>query len=211
MCGFGGHRIEGIGDKHIPWIHNVRNTDMVTAIDDEATMRLLRLFNEPAGHEVLVDRGIPEAAVKVLPLLGISSICNLLAAIKTARYYEMDGNDVLLTSLTDSVELYRTRLDELRAERGEYSSLDAHVDFERFLLGTTTDHLRELRYTDRKSIHNLKYFTWVEQQGRTVEELDALWDPVFWDDLAALVPEWDESIRAFNTETGVLKKLRGKS
>jgi cysteine synthase len=210
MSGFGGHRIEGIGDKHIPWIHNVRNTDVVTAIDDEATMRLLRLFNEPEGQETLVARGVPTGSVELLPLLGISGICNLLAAIKTARYYEMDGRDILFTSLTDSVELYRTRLAELRRERGEYTDLQAQVDFERFLLGATTDNIRELRYTDRKAIHNLKYFTWVEQQGRTVEELNALWSPDFWDDLAALLPVWDEAIQGFNADTGVLEAMRAE-
>jgi hypothetical protein len=211
MSGFGGHRIEGIGDKHIPWIHNVRNTDLVTAIDDEATMRILRLFNEAAGAEALVARGIPEDAVENLPLLGISSICNLLAAIKTARYYELDRNDVLLTSLTDSVDLYRTRLDELREERGEYTDVQAHIDYERFLLGATTDHLKELRYTDRKAIHNLKYFTWVEQQGKSVEELEALWSPTFWDELPPQILEWDEQIRAFNAESGVLETIRSQT
>jgi cysteine synthase len=210
MCGFGGHRIEGIGDKHVPWIHNVRNTDLVTAIDDEPTMRLLRLFNEPAGHEVLVDRGVPDHTVERLPLLGISSICNLLATIKTARYYELDGQDVLITSLTDSVELYGTRLEELREERGVYTELQAHLDYERYLLGTTTDHLRELRHTDRKAIHNLKYFTWVEQQGKAVEELDALWTPIFWDDLPDRIPSWDQAIQEFNDETGVLEAIRSR-
>lgn len=208
MSGFGGHRIEGIGDKHIPWIHNARNTDLVTAIDDEATMRLLRLFNEPAGQEVLVARGVPADTVAQLPLLGISGICNLLAAIKAARYYEMDGKDILFTSLTDSVELYRTRLGELQEERGSYGETGAHSDVERFLLGATTDHLRELSYTDRKSIHNLKYFTWVEQQGRTVEELNSLWSPAFWDDMADRIPAWDDAIRLFNEDTGVLDRIR---
>jgi hypothetical protein len=157
---------------------------------------------------VLVSRGVPEETVALLPLLGISSICNLLASIKTARYYEMDGNDVVFTSLTDSVELYRTRLHELEEVRGPYTELDAHGDFQRFLLGATTDHLKELRFTDRKAIHNLKYFTWVEQQGRTVEELDALWSPSFWVDQADRIPAWDEAIRAFNEDTGVLGRIR---
>ncbi|HLE60738.1 MAG TPA: pyridoxal-phosphate dependent enzyme [Thermoanaerobaculaceae bacterium] len=203
-AGFGAHRIEGIGDKHVPWIHNVRTTDLVTAIDDEATMRLLRLFNEPAGHTLLTRRGVPENIVAQLPLLGISSICNLLASIKTARHYELGGDDVVLTCFTDSVELYRTRLAELTAERGRYDERQAEVDFERRLLGTTTDHLRELTFPERKALHNLKYFTWVEQQGKTVEELDALWSPGFWRDLQARLPEWDAAITAFNRDTGVL-------
>jgi cysteine synthase len=208
LTGFGGHRIEGIGDKHVPWIHNVRNTDVVTAIDDEATMRLLRLFNEPAGRVELAHRGVAEDVVRELPLLGISSICNLLAAIKTARYYELDQNDILFTSFTDSVELYETRLKELEAESGPYSDRDAIGDFERFLCGATTDNLRELRYLDRKAIHNLKYFTWVEQQGKAVEELNRLWEPGFWEDLVAQLPRWDTEITAFNQDTGVLDQLR---
>jgi cysteine synthase len=206
--GFGGHRIEGIGDKHVPWIHNVRNTDLVTAIDDESTMRLLRLFNEPAGHAVLMRRGLSAALVAQLPLLGISSICNLLAAIKTARYYDLGEHDAILTCFTDSSDLYRTRLEEMEADLGPYDERQAEVDLERRLLGATADHLRELTYPERKAIHNLKYFTWVEQQGRTVEELNALWSPQFWKDLQAQLEAWDEAIASFNRDTGVLDLLR---
>jgi cysteine synthase len=210
-AGFGAHRIEGIGDKHVPWIHNVRNTDLVTAIDDEATMRLLRLFNEPASHSVLHRYGVPEDTIANLPLLGVSSICNLLAAVKTARYFEFDEHDVVITSLTDSVDLYRTRLVELEEAHGPYTEGAAAVDFERYLLGTSTDHLKELRYADRKAIHNLKYFTWVEQQGKTVEQLEALWSPPFWADLAAQLPEWDREITAFNADTGALAVLKSEA
>jgi cysteine synthase A len=187
----------------VPWIHNVRNTDVVTAIDDEATMSLTRLFNEPEGAPVLADYGVSHEVIERLPSLGLSSICNALAAIKTARYFELGERDILLTSFTDSVDLYRTRLGEMRAERGRYTERQAAADLERYLLGATTDHLRELRYPDRKAIHNLKYFTWVEQQRKTVEELDALWAPSFWHDLADQLPEWDAAIQAFNGETGV--------
>jgi cysteine synthase len=211
LGGFGEHRIEGIGDKHVPWIHNVRNTDLVTAIDDEATLRLLRLFNEPEGHRTLIERGVAEEDVRRLPLLGISSICNLLAAIKTSRYFELDEGDVLFTSFTDSVDLYRTRLEELAEVRGPYTVREAEIDIERYLLGATTDHLRELRYTDRKALHNLKYFTWVEQQGKTAEELNALWSPAFWEDLAGQLPWWDEAIAAFNDETGALNRVRERA
>jgi cysteine synthase len=206
--GFGGHRIEGIGDKHVPWIHNVRNTDVVTAIDDEATVRLLRLFNEPAGRELLLRRAVPADAVTQLPLLGFSSICNLLAAVKTARYFELGENDYLITCFTDSAALYQTRLVELSRERGPYDGRQAEIDLERWLLATTTDHLKELSYEDRKAIHNLKYFTWVEQQGRTVEELHRLWSPSFWTDLQAQLPAWDEAITAFNRDSGVVKRLK---
>lgn len=199
LNGFGEHRIEGIGDKHVPWVHNVRNTDAVAAIDDEDCMRVLRLFNEPDGVEFLKSLGVGEHAVGELELLGISCIGNLLAAIKTAKYYELADNDVILTVFTDSVELYRSRLDELTQERGRYSTIQAAMDYSGPLSHQRTDHFKELSYYDRKAIHNLKYFTWVEQQGRSSKELNEQWDPGYW---KALFEEevvlFDQLIEEFN-------------
>ena len=205
--GFGEHRIEGIGDKHVPWIHNVRNTDAVIAIDDEDTMRLLRRFNEPAGHAWLAKQGVAKGVLEQLPLLGISGACNLLSAVKLAKYYELGSDDVVLTVFTDSEALYTSRLEELRAERGAYSETDAARDLDRRLHGQKTDFLRELGYRDRKALHHLKYFTWVEQQGKTSEELRALWDPSFWDAQYAAAAEWDALIDSFNARTGVLQAM----
>ncbi len=196
--GFGGHRIEGIGDKHVPWIHNVKNTDMVVAVDDEHTMRLFRLFNEPVGRELLVERGVDPSVVDSLDLLGISSICNIITAAKFARYYELTENDVVMTVFTDSEELYTSRLEELRAERGAYTRDDAVGDYE-ILRQLGTDALLELRYEDRKRIHNLKYYTWVEQQGKSYQEIQAQWyDRDYWERLYALRPEIDRLIIEFN-------------
>ncbi len=118
--GFGAHRIEGIGDKHVPWIHNVKNTDMVVAIDDNAVVNLSRLFNEPAGRKYLASRGVPGSLIAQLDLLGFSGIANVLSAIKFAKYYELGEHDVVLTVLTDSMELYQSRLKEMHAEFGAY-------------------------------------------------------------------------------------------
>jgi cysteine synthase len=203
QLGFGGHRIEGIGDKHVPWIHNVRNTDMVAAIDDEQCLALLRLFNDPHG-QTLMNHRVPDELIQKLPLLGISGICNLVAAIKTAKYYDMDGRDVVFTCLTDSAGLYASRLQELADQRGPYSPERAAYDQARYLDAIQTDHLRELTYFDRKALHNFKYFTWVEQQGRSADELRELWQPEFWERTFAQVDEWDEQIKAFNERTGVL-------
>ena len=206
QLGFGGHRIEGIGDKHVPWIHNVRNTDMVAAVDDEQCLALFRLFNEPAGQTLLNHR-VPDDSIRQLPQLGISGICNLVAAIKTAKYYDLDGRDVIFTCLTDSADLYASRLQELSAEHGAYSPERAAYDRARYLDGIATDHLRELSYHDRKALHNFKYFTWVEQQGRTADELRELWEPEFWDRTFAQVEAWDAQIETFNERAGVLDLL----
>jgi len=203
QCGYGAHRIEGIGDKHVPWIHNVRNTDLVCGVDDEQCMSLLRLMNEGAGLRCLGAQGIPDGLLARLPLLGISSLCNLVASIQTARYWELGPRDCVFTILTDSVDLYRSRLAELNAERGAYTAERAARDHSRYLEGIGTDPLRELSYRDRKALHHFKYFTWVEQQGRTVQELDHLWAPEFWDETYAQVETWDRQIREFNGRTGV--------
>ena len=84
--GFGAHRIEGIGDKHVPFVHNVRNTDFVTSIDDASCVNILRLFNEPEGHKYLADKGVPQETIEKLNLAGLSGIANMLAAIKFAKY-----------------------------------------------------------------------------------------------------------------------------
>jgi cysteine synthase len=203
--GFGEHRIEGIGDKHVPWIHNTRNTDMVAAIDDEQTMQLMRLFNEPEGRDCLAREGVDEQTISKLDLLGISGLCNLVASIKTARYYDMDSRDVIFTPLTDSMDLYSSRLQEMEANHGPYDSHLADQHFGRYLQGVTTDHLRELNYPDRKALHNFKYFTWVEQQGRSADELRQLWDPDFWQQVFSreVVDGWDRLIDSFNDATGL--------
>jgi cysteine synthase len=203
--GFGAHRIEGIGDKHVPWIHNVKNTDVVVAIDDNAVVNLARLFNEPAGRRYLVKMGVPEAIVGQLDLLGFSGISNVLTAIKTARYYEMGENDIMLTILTDSMELYQSRLKEMHKEYGEYTETEAAADFARWLHGQSTDNLLELRYSDRRRIHNLKYYTWVEQQGKTYEEIKEQWyQPDYWTGVQKQTDEIDELIEEFNAEVGLI-------
>ncbi|MFA6003796.1 MAG: pyridoxal-phosphate dependent enzyme [Elusimicrobiota bacterium] len=203
MNGFGEHRIEGIGDKHIPWVHNVRNTDAVVAIDDEYCMRILRLFNEEPGRKLLAKEGVKKETLEALSLMGISSISNMLSAVKLAKYYELDENDVIFTIFTDSVEMYRSRLAELTQQHGQYSDSQAGMDLDRCLRGVGIDYFKELGYYDRKALHNLKYFTWVEQQGRSSEDLRRLWEPEFWDETFAQVAGWDQLITEFNRKTGV--------
>jgi hypothetical protein len=203
--GYGAHRIEGIGDKHVPWVHNVKNTDVVVDVDDEACMNLLRLFNEPEGHCYLAGRGVAAEVLERLGDLGISSIANLICTIKTARYFEMDRSKVLFTVATDSTEMYGSRIAEERERLGDYSELSAAVHHERHLLGQGIDNMLELSYWDRKRMHNLKYFTWVEQQGKDVAELDAQWyDDSYWTDRFHSFEEWDRLIVEFNQRTGLL-------
>ncbi len=207
LNGYGYHRIEGIGDKHVPWIHNVKSMDMVIDIDDEVAIRLMRLFNEKAGHELLAGQGVPSEVIDRLDLFGISSIANIAGAIKMAKYYEFNSNDMVFTVATDSMEMYKSRIREEREKHGEYSPTRAAVDFEARLLGLDKDDMLELTYYDRKRMHNLKYFTWVEQQGKSVDELNAQWyDETYWTSQFAKIGLWDEKIEEFNERTGLLKK-----
>jgi cysteine synthase len=203
--GFGAHRIEGIGDKHVPWIHNARNTDVVVAIDDNAVVNLARLFNEPQGRKHLVKSGVPIELVEKLDLLGFSSISNLLSSIKVAKHFELGENDIVVTMLTDSMELYQSRLEEMHESMGEYSEKTAAADNARWLKGVATDHLEDLTYMGKKRIHNLKYYTWVEQQGKTYEEIQAQWyDKDYWEELQMQVPEIDARIEEFNERVGLI-------
>ncbi len=203
--GYGAHRIEGIGDKHVPWIHNVKNTDMIVAIDDNAVVNLARLFNEKPGREFLVKQGVPEDLVEKLDLLGFSSIANMLSTIKMAKYYECGENDVLLTVFTDSMELYESRLREMHAETGEYQYQDAARHFDRYIMGESTDNLEELTHYSRRRVHNLKYYTWVEQQGKTYEEImDQWYEKNYWTDIQGQVDDIDDLITEFNNRVGLL-------
>lgn len=205
--GYGAHRIEGIGDKHVPWIHNLKNMDLVTGIDDECCMRLVRFFNDPIGRQFLKSRGVPVEIVSQLDLLGISGIANLIGSIKLAKYFEMNERDTLFTVATDSMELYQSRLEELKNQKGDYSELQAGADYEACLMGIKTDHMMELTYRDKKRMHNLKYFTWVEQMGKDVKELDRQWyDDDYWSEKYRSHKKWDELIREFNAKTGLRKK-----
>lgn len=205
--GYGAHRIEGIGDKHVPWIFNLKNIDVVAGIDDEYCMRLLRLFNEPTGQTHLKSKGVPQEIISSLNLLGISSIANIMGSIKMARYFEMNEDDIVFSIATDSVNLYQSRLEELRKERGEYTDYQAAADYDTCLMNLAIDHMLELSYWDKKRMHNLKYFTWIEQLGKEVEELDRQWnDDNYWKEKYLSYREWDKLIRDFNEKTGLIKK-----
>jgi len=144
----------------VPWIHNVKNTDVITAIDDNAVVNISRLFNEKVGREYLAKKGVPAQIVENLDLLGFSGIANMLSAIKMAKYFEMGENDVVLTVLTDSMQLYQSRLTEMHDEFGAYSEMDAAAHYAHYLEGQSTDNMIDLTYQDKRRVHNLKYYTW---------------------------------------------------
>jgi cysteine synthase len=204
--GFGEHNIQGIGDKHVPFIHNVFTTDYVAAISDRATDQLAVLFSSPGGLTYLRDRRhVPDPALAALPSLGLSSICNILASVKLAKYLDLGREDVILTVATDGAEMYESERARIMARDfpGGFDQISAAESFSQWMLGTQTDHLLETTREDRKRIFDLGYYTWVEQQGISIEDFLARRQSSFWTGLRAKVPAWDEMIRDFNGRTGV--------
>ena len=199
--GFGEHNIQGIGDKHIPLIHNVINTDVVVAISDRATDELDVLFNTAAGRAHLTDRqGVPAELVAALEHFGFSSICNVLAAIKTAKLLGLGADDAIVTIATDGAALYPSERAKTIAGRfgGGFDAVDAAAVCGEHLANVTTDATIECTERDRNRIFNLGYYTWVEQQGTPFELFEARRAQGFWRGLRRYLPIWDEMIVDFN-------------
>jgi cysteine synthase len=204
--GFGEHNIQGIGDKHIPLIHNVMNTDLVAGVSDRATDQLSVLFAEREGIEYLrAQRRVGESVLRSLPAFGLSSICNILAAVKTAKYLRLGPDDVVITVATDGAGMYGSERERIAARDfpDGFGRLDAAEVFGRWMLGASTDHLLETRLADRDRIFNLGYYTWVEQQGVSLPDFEARRDQRFWVGLRDLLPAWDAMIEDFNQRTGL--------
>ena len=208
--GFGEHNIQGIGDKHIPLIHNVMNTDIVTAVSDGATDQLGVLFGSPAGLSYLRDRRkVPAPALVALSSFGLSSICNILAAVKTAKYLGLGSQDVVMTVATDGASMYASERERVEARDYPKGFDEAHAAeaFGRWMLAAGTDHLLETNLRDRERIFDLGYYTWVEQQGVSLTDFTARRSQDYWVDLRERLATWDGLIEEFNARTGVIEDL----
>ena len=204
--GYGEHNIQGIGDKHIPLIHNVMNTDLVAAVSDQATDGLNLVFNTEAGRAFLREQmGVDPAVVDKLRHLGLSSIANMLGAIKTAQKLNLGAQDVVISVATDGAELYTSEKEKLLAQSYPTGFNDVHAAeiTARHLAGMGTEHIEELDEVGRNRIFNLGYYTWVEQQGISAEDFEARRNPAFWKELHKMGADWDEMIGEFNKRTGV--------
>ncbi|MBT4688425.1 MAG: pyridoxal-phosphate dependent enzyme [Rhodospirillaceae bacterium] len=200
--GYGEHNIQGIGDKHVPFIHNVMNTDFVIGVSDQASDNLNLLFNTTTGRKYLSERaGMDQQSITALGDLGLSSIANIVGAIKYAKYMGLKSDDAVLTVATDGAEMYETELSgaEKRLGGGGFDALKAAEVYGRHMLGAATDHMIELDRAGHERIFNLGYYTWVEQQGVELSDFEARRDQAWWDGLMDLVPAWDGMIDKFNS------------
>ncbi len=199
--GFGEHNIQGIGDKHIPLIHNVMNTDVVVAVSDRSTDQLYAMFNSEDGLGYLADRrGVPRQVIDTLQHFGLSAICNVLAAITTAKLLDLGPDDAIVTVATDGAALYPSEYDKITARDfgNGFTNLDAAQVWGEHLANVTTANALELTERERSRIFNLGYYTWVEQQGTPFELFEARRQQSFWRDLRRFLPVWDEMITDFN-------------
>jgi len=204
--GFGEHNIQGIGDKHVPLIHNVMATDVVIAISDRATDSMNLLANTDAGRRFLTSRGVAPEMVSALSSFGLSSWCNVLAAVKLAKKLRLGEDDLVLTVATDGAAMYPSELaGALQRDFADgFSEVSAAQVYGEYLLGAAEDHVLECTDTDRNRIFNLGYYTWVEQQGTSIEEFEARRHQSFWRGLLDLVPVWDDLITELNGRSGAV-------
>lgn len=202
--GYGSHDIQGIGDKHVTWIHNVLNMDALMCIDDIQCKKGLQLLAEPVGRETLIKRygANPELIEKMGDLFGISGICHILGAIKTAKYYGFGKDDVIYTAATDSLDRYYSVIDEMAAHYGKLDEAAAVGRVEGVFHSAGTDWVLEGTKDVRERWHNLKYYTWVEQQGKSVQELDAQRDPQWWIGHQQRVQEIDKRLNTLRETEG---------
>ncbi|MGN1072783.1 MAG: pyridoxal-phosphate dependent enzyme [Bradymonadia bacterium] len=199
--GFGDHNIQGIGDKHVPLIHNVMNTDFVLGLTDKASDHTFALYNTDAGRDYLIHRrGVKPELVECFKYLGLSSIANILSAIKTAKYMDLGKDDVVMTVATDGARMYGSEKDLCLARdfNGKFDAIDAAETFGQYTLGLNTDNMIELDQRGKERVFNLGYFTWCEQQGIDIEAFKARKDQTFWQTMRSYVPEWDKMITDFN-------------
>lgn len=203
--GFGEHNIQGIGDKHVPLIHNVMNTDVVVGVSDRGTAGLDLLFNSEVGRDYLATRRHVDAkTIADLRYLGLSGIANLIAAIKTAKRLELGEDDVLVTIATDSAALYGSERRKFQAASypGGFDLVNAGEIFGQHLLGIADSNVLELTHHERTRIFNLGYFTWVEQQGVALAEFERRRGQNFWRELRQAPSTWDGLIAEFNARAG---------
>lgn len=196
--GYGSHDIQGIGDKHVTWIHNVWNMDALMCLDDIECKLALQLLAEETGRATLVKRyGVdPAVAEQLGSIFGISGMCNVLGAIKTAKYFGLGKDDVIVTVATDAIDRYHSVMEDMAERYGRLDEAAAVGRVEGVFHAMRTDWVQPGNMETRTRWHNLKYYTWVEQQGKTVEELDAQRDPAWWEAHQARVSEIDARLIA---------------
>jgi hypothetical protein len=178
------------------------NMDAVMCIDDMESKLGLQLLTEEPGREVLTQEyGIPEETVERLSqIFGISGVCNVLGAIKTAKFYGMGKDDLIVTICTDAIDRYHSVMASLNECFGPMNRTAAEVRLVSIFHRQKLDWIDEGTRRNRNQWHNLKYFTWIEQQGKSVGELDAQRGQDYWAEQQAQVEKVDRLIEEYRAQ-----------
>ena len=176
------------------------NTDFVVGISDQATNNLNMIFNTEEGKKFLISKkNLNTDFVNRLPEFGFSTIANILASIKLAKYMKLGSDDAIITVATDGADLYLSELEKTKEEfKGIYDETVCAEIFGQHLKGITTDHTLELNQREKERIFNLGYYTWVEQQGININDFEKRRDQAFWNTHYNHMLSLDNQIKEFN-------------
>ncbi len=191
--GLGQHRIEGIGDKMITLIHNVLTTDFITQIIDEDCVRGLAVIHE--GSDTLVKHGVdPKVAKSMVDLFGVSGICNILGAIKMAKYLKLGPNDNVVTIATDSFDRYPSVMENLHERELEVTDHVLERWFQDVFAGADTRYVLDTRGKEAKEkLFKQKESDWLKF-GYKQSYLDSMRKPEFWEAEYNKIHEYDKKI-----------------
>ncbi|MEW6661613.1 MAG: PLP-dependent cysteine synthase family protein [Bacillota bacterium] len=193
--GRGQHRIEGIGDKMCTLIHNVLTTDFVTLIHDDDTVKALKIIHD--GTEVLIRMGVgPEVALRMKNLFGVSGMCNILGAIKMAKYLRLGPDDNVVTIATDGFDRYPSVLEELDRRYLETQDFVLERWFKDIFLGAKEEWIYDFRRQDvKEQLFRQKEKDWLPF-GYAKEYIDSMRRPEFWEEEYAKIADYDRKIKS---------------
>jgi cysteine synthase len=191
--GRGQHRIEGIGDKMCTLIHNVLTTDFVVLINDDDTIRGLKVIHD--GEEALVRLGIDREQARFMKnLFGPSGICNILGAIKMAKYLRLGPDDNVVTIATDGFDRYNSVIEDLDRRYLEVESFVLDRWAKDIFPGADESRVYDFRRKDAKEqLFAQKEKDWIKF-GYTKKYLDSMRSMEFWDNEYNKVFDYNEKI-----------------
>lgn len=193
--GRGQHRIEGIGDKMCTLIHNVLTTDFVILIKDEETIQGLKIFHD--GLETLVKMGVDRGLAETLSYaFGPSGLCNVIGAIKMAKFLRLGPGDNVLTVATDGFDRYNSVLAEMEHRYLEMAPFVLDRWASDIFHGASDDLVFDVRRADKKErLFQQKQEDWLKF-GYSLEYLNSMRDMSFWNTEYAKVTEYNSKIAA---------------
>lgn len=191
--GRGQHRIEGIGDKMCTLIHNVLNTDFIALVKDDDAVKGLKIIHD--APQILIENGVdPKIANQLRDLFGVSGICNIIGAIKMAKYLRLGKDDNIVTVATDSFDRYESVIEDLEKRVLETENFVLRRWYKDIFLKADIADIEDVRPTNKKErLFKQKESDWLKF-GYPIEYLNKMRTMKFWDDEYALIHKYDKKI-----------------